>query len=518
MQQRAQMPSARTGPQSRPRSFATFAVGLGLLQGLGACMLNDRLDPALEVPKNYRTAHLASEAAVPPLEWWRGFRSAELADLMDQALAANFDIAAAVARIVQADAQARIAGAALLPSINATASAQRSKSSRAAFGGTSGASGGGSGGSGGSSAGGAVGGGGARTLYTVALNASYQLDFWGRVRALIRAADYSALASRFDREVVALTTLVSVADTYFLVLEGQDRLRVARENLASSERILKLIQDRFNNGTASALEVAQQGSLTAIVRASIPPLVEQIQQNTATLALLVGRAPENLAVRGGSLYRLNIPRVSPGLPSELLTQRPDIREAELKLASADANVYAARAAFLPSIQLTGQGGFESAALRTLFGPSAVFYTLAASLTQPIFQGGLLLGQLDLQKGAREELLQDYRKTVISAFTDVERALVAVQQTTRQEALQRQAVAESRKAFELSEERLRAGTIDLTTVLQAEQTFFQQEDALALVRFARLQAIVSLFQALGGGWFLDREPIARPLDVGPNSKS
>src|SRR5229473_3175374 len=453
MQQRAQTPSARAGPQSRARSFATLAVGFGLLQGLGACVLNDRLDPALEVPKNYRAPHLRSEAALPPLEWWRGFRSAELTDLMEQASAANFDIAAAVARIVQADAQARIAGAALLPSINATASAQRSKSSQAVFGGTSGASGGSSGGS---SVGG--GGGGARTLYTAALNASYQLDFWGKVRAQIRAADYSALASRFDREVVALSTLVTVADTYFLVLEGQDRLRVARENLTSSERILKLIQDRFNNGTASALEVAQQASLTAIVRASIPPLVEQVQQNTATLA------------------------------------------------------------FLPSIQLTGQAGFESAALRTLFGPGAVFYTVAASLTQPIFQGGLLLGQLDLQKGAREELLQDYRKAVISAFTDVERALVAVQQTTRQEALQRQAVVESRRAFELSEERLRAGTIDLTTVLQAEQTFFQQEDTLAQVRFARLQAIVSLFQALGGGWFLDREPVVRPLDVGPNSKS
>jgi len=379
---------------------------------------------------------------------------------------------------------------------------------------------------GGASAGGgssgAVSGGSARSLerslYTVALNASYQLDFWGKVRAQIRAADYSALASRFDREVVALSTLVSVADTYFLVLEGQDRLNVARENLASSERILKLIQDRFNNGTASALELAQQASLTAIVRASIPPLIEQIEQNKATLALLVGSAPENLAVRGGSMYRLGIPRVSPGLPSELLTQRPDIREAELKLASADANVYAARAAFLPSIQLTGQGGFESAALRTLFGPSALFYTVAATLTQPIFQGGLLLGQLDLQKGMREELLQDYRKAVISAFTDVERALVAVQQTSRQEVLQRQAVAEARKAFQLSEERLRAGTIDLTTVIQTEQTLFQQQDALAQVRFARLQAIVSLFQALGGGWFLDREPLARPVDAGPNPKT
>src|SRR5260370_9497359 len=191
MQQRAQMPSARADPQSRPGALATLAVGFGLLQGLGACVLTDRLDPALEVPKNYRAAHLASEAALPPLEWWRGFRSAELADLMDQALAANCDSAAAVAGIVQADAQARSAGAALLPSINATASAQRSKSSRAAFGGTSGASGGGSGGS---SAGGAVGGGGARTLYTVALNASYQLAFWGPVRPPIPPADSSAPA------------------------------------------------------------------------------------------------------------------------------------------------------------------------------------------------------------------------------------------------------------------------------------------------------------------------------------
>jgi outer membrane protein, multidrug efflux system len=513
MQQRAQMPSARTSPQSRPRSFTTLVAGFGLLHGLGACVLNDRLDAALEVPKNYRARHVTSEAAVPPLEWWRGFRSAELTDLMEQSVAANFDIAAAVARIVQADAQARITGAALLPTLNGTASAEHSKGSSAVL------STGSAAGTGGSASGGRTSGGGSqRTIYTAALNATYQLDFWGRVRALIRAADYSSLASRFDREVVALSTLVSVANTYFLVLEGQDRLRVARENLTSSERILKLIQDRFNQGTASSLDVAQQASLTAIVRASIPPLIEQVEQNKATLALLVGRAPENLGVRGGSMYRLGIPRVSPGLPSELLTQRPDVREAELKLASADANVYAARAAFLPNIQLTGQGGVESAALRTLFGPGAVFYSVAASLTQPIFQGGLLLGQLDLQKGAREELLQDYRKAVISAFTDVERALVAVQQTTRQEALQRQAVAESRRAFELSEERLRAGTIDLTVVLQTEQTLFTQEDALAQVRLARLQAIVALFQALGGGWFLDREPLVGPIDSRPNSKS
>lgn len=445
-------------------------------------MTADRLDPMLDVPKSFRAAHRDPGASLPPLDWWRSFRSGELSDLMEQAQAANLDIAVAVARIVQADAQARIAGSALLPTISGTASDTRSRASSAL---------------------GSGGGGGDRTVYAAALNASYVLDFWGRNRALTRAAEEVAVASRFDREVVTLTALVAVANTYFLVLEGQDRLRVARENLASTERILKIIQDRFDNGTAAALDVAQQASLAAIQRASIPPLVNQIEQNKATLGLLVGRSPEHITIRGGSMYRLAVPQVSPGLPSRLLAQRPDIREAEARLAGADANVEAARAAFFPTIELTAQGGFQSAALRSLFGPAAFFYTAAASLTQPIFDGGLLLGQLDLQRGTREELLQIYRKAVISAFTDVEKALVAVQQLARQEQLQREAVRQARRAFELSEERLRAGTIDLTTLLQTQQTLFQQEDALAQVRFARLQAVVSLFQALGGGWQLDR---------------
>jgi outer membrane protein, multidrug efflux system len=188
----------------------------------------------------------------------------------------------------------------------------------------------------------------------------------------------------------------------------------------------------------------------------------------------------------------------------LLTQRPDVREAEIKLAGADANVEAARAAFFPTIQLTGQGGFSSAMLRNLLVPSSGFYTAAASVTQPIFDGGTLLGQLDQQKGIREELLAVYRKAVISAFTDVEKALAGVQQLAIQEMLQRRAVAEARKAFNLSEEKFRAGTLDLTTLIQIQQTLFTQEDLLAQVRFNRLFAIVTLYQALGGGWILDTE--------------
>ena len=489
----------RVLPSGRLHPLAAFALSVALVPALAGCILtSDKLDPALDVPGKYTRAKGDPESALPPIAWWRGFRSAELTDLMEQAQTSNLDIAAAIARIVQADALARQAGAALLPNLTASGSDTRSRPSANtttnAISVTD------------------------RTLYSTSLSASYVLDFWGRNRALLRAAEDTASASRFDREVVALTTLVSVADAYFLVLEAQDRIRISNQNIAAAERILKVIQDRFAQGGAaplgasvgasgsgSALDVAQQSSLVAIARAQIPPLVQQMEQNRAALALLIGRSPEHVHVRGGSLYRLATPRVTPGLPSQLLTQRPDVREAEIRLAGADANVEAARAAFFPTIQLTGTGGFSSAMLRNLLVPSSGFYTAAASATQPIFDGGTLLGQLDQQKGIREELLANYRKAVISAFTDVEKALAAVQQLAIQEMLQRQAVAEARKAFDLSEEKFRAGTLDLTTLIQVQQTYFTQEDLLAQVRFNRLFSIVTLYQALGGGWLLDTEP-------------
>ena len=485
------MVNVRRVPASDRRwSLAAFVVAAGLAPALAGCILTaDKLDPALDVPERYKEAPGKPHAALPALEWWRSFRSTELTDLVEQAQVANLDIAAAVARIVQADALSRVAGAPLLPTVNANASDTRSRPSAVT----------------GTNAIAVI----DRTLYSVSLSASYEIDFWGKNRAALRAAEYSALGSRFDREVVALTALVTVANTYFTVLGAQDRLRIANENVASASRILSLIRDRFNAGTASALDLAQQETLVLVQRATIPPLIEQIRQNMAMLALLAGRAPEHMSVRGGSLERLAFPRVTPGLPSELLTQRPDIREAEARLAGSDANVEAARAAFYPSIQLTGQGGSQSAALHALFGSGAFFYSIAVSATQPIFDGGRLLGQLDQQKGVRDELLQNYRKSVISAFTDVEKALVAVQQTTVQERLQRQAVDSSRRAFELAEERLRAGTVDLTTVLTTQQTLFQQQDTLAQVRLARFLAMVSLYQALGGGWLPPREARATP---------
>jgi len=476
------------GTKAGMRPFYTMMQGFCLMVPLslplGGCLLTDKPEPGLDIPQAYDRASrnpAIAEAALPPLDWWHGFRSPELNDVIEQARSANLDIAAAVARIVQADAQSRVAGSALLPTVDLNSSATRSRASKT---------------TGGSST---TTGGSEINNLSASLSASYEIDFWGKNRSALRAAEELAVASRYDREVVGLTTVVATANAYFQVLAAQDRLQVARDNLTAADRVLKLIQQRVNAGTASALDTAQQESLVYTQQAAIPPLEQTVTQNRNALALLMARSPESVRIRGGSLKSIAYPRVTPGLPSELLAQRPDIREAEANLAAANANVENARAQMLPSITLTGEGGYQSAILKTLLRPESAFYTATAGLTQPIFDGLKLQGNLDAQKGRQDELLQNYRKTVISGFVDVENALDAIRQTALRERLQSQVVTSSRRAFELSEQRLNQGTIDLVTVLQTQQTLFQALDLLVQARLAHVQAIVSLYQALGGGW-------------------
>jgi outer membrane protein, multidrug efflux system len=459
---------------------------------LSGCILGtEKPELAVDIPAVYRNAGLKPYAALPTYEWWRGFRSRELTAMILEAQQANLDIAAAVGRILQADAQARLAGAPLLPNMDLNADASRTRASRTS----------------GSAANINTGGRSERVSYSTSLSASYEIDFWGKNRALLRAAEENAVASRFNREVVHLSTIASVANAYFQALSAQDLLRVARSNETSASRILGLIQQRSQAGTASELDTAQQESVVATQRAAIPPLEQQLRQTTYALAVLLGRPPEFFNLRGGSMNQIAIPRVTPGLPSDVLTQRPDIRQAEALLAGANADVESARAAFFPSISLTGEGGYQSAALRTLFRPESIFYNVAAGLTQPIFDGGRLLGDYDLRRGRQEELLQLYRKTIIQAFADVESALVAVQQSARRERLQGEVVSASRRAFQISETRMREGTIDLVTLLNTQQALFQAEDAAAQARLAHLQAVVSLYQALGGSWIADPSAVS-----------
>jgi len=465
---------------------ARWLMALCVVASSAGCVLTQDIpDPALDVPgvyqpQGYGAARPTNPDAPPALDWWRGFRSPELTQLMEEAQKVNLDIAAAVARLVQADAQARITGAALLPSLSGGGSEAYSRTS-------------------GSSASGLSIGGREVVNYSASLSASYQLDFWGQNRDALQAAEEIATADRFDRDTVALTTLTSVANAYFQVLASQDRIRTSQQNIASATRILNAIKDRFKAGTGTDLDVAQEESVLANLKASVPPLRQILSQNINALAVLVSRPPESVHVNGGSLDHIASPRVTPGLPSEILTQRPDIRRQEAQLASATANVGSARAQFFPSIQLTGQGGYQSSALVSLFQPHAAFFSLVGGLTQPIFDGGKILGNFEQTKARQDELLQTYRKTVVQSFSDVDNALVSIRETTARLRLQREVVAASRRAFQLSEQQLRAGTADIVTVLNTQLTLFTAEDFLWQAQLARLLAVVSLYQALGGGW-------------------
>jgi multidrug efflux system outer membrane protein len=459
---------------------AIAAVSIAALSS--SCVLTGDLpNLSFDVPQRYNAAELLNpDGETPTLDWWRGFRWNELTQLMEEAQTVNLDIASAVSRIRQADAQARIAGAPLLPNISGTGSRAHSLAS-------------------GSSSSGLSSGRREAVSYQASLSASYELDFWSKNRDAAQAAEETVVASRFDRDVVALTTLASTANAYFQVLSSQDRLRVAESNIAGAQRILDAIKQRLNAGTGTDLDVAQQESVLANQRALVPPLRQTLQQNINALATLVSRRPESIKVKGGTLDRIAIPRVSPSLPSELLKQRPDIRRQEAQLAAATANIGNARAQFFPSIQLTGQGGYQSSALSTLFQPQAAFFNLVGSATQPIFDGGRILGNFEFAKARQDELLQTYRKTVVQAFADVDNALTNARETTIKLRLQRAVAAASRRAFQLAGDQLRAGTTDVVTVMNVQTTLFQAEDSLVQAQLARLQAIISLYQALGGGW-------------------
>jgi outer membrane protein, multidrug efflux system len=417
----------------------------------------------------------AGAAIWPAAGWWHAFGSARLDQLISQAQASNDDLAGAMARIQEADAQLRIAGAPLLPSVDLGATATRERAS--------------------------VPGQGIQVFndFNPMLTASYELDFWGKNRAARDAARALAVASRYDRETVALTVISSVATTYLQALELRERIEVAEQNLANGEKILKGLSFQQRVGTATGLDVAQQETAVALLRAAIPPLREQLRQTVYALAVLIGETPESVDVTEGTLNDLTVPQVVAGLPSQLLARRPDVAEAEQQLISANADITVARAQLFPSIDLTVTGGYESAVLSSLVNPANRVWAVSAGLTQPIFHGGALRGQLAYSKARYTELLTTYHKTVLTALSNVESALVAAGQTADQETRQSDAVAKAQRAYEFAQAQMAAGTINVLTVLNTENALFSAKDTLVQVQYSHLQALVDLYTAIGGGW-------------------
>ena len=474
-----------------PKPFSSLALALLLLAG---CAVGPAYQaPLTEVPAAYR-AGTETGGTWPAAEWWRGFASPELDALIADARTNSPDIQAALARIRQADAQLRLAGASFWPTVGLSADAQWARSPQSRRSGTQLVP---------------TGRYSESRSYGIGPSIAWEADLWGRLAAGRDAAASAALATRFDERSIALSVVTAVASTWFQALALQDRIDVATRNLADAEQVLAAVSARAQVGTASQLDVAQQGALVAGVRARIPGLRSQLEQQVNALGVLTGRTPAALTVRPGTLANLALPPVASGLPSELLARRPDIAAAEADLRGANANIRAARAAFFPSVSLSGSAGFQNIALATLFGPGSLAVSALASVSQTIFDGGTSSANLERNRGRYDELLATYRRVVIEAFTDVEDGVQAWRYTSEQEALTRIAVATSQRAADIARAQLLAGTIDLIAVLNAQNTLFSNLDTLAQVRLARFQALLSLYKALGGGWSAAELAVAMP---------
>ncbi len=441
--------------------------------------------PELQVPDMALPAAWgeAQDAALPaPAAWWTLFQSAELDRLEQAALAANHDLKAAIARIEQAEAQLKVAGAPTLPSLSAggagsnkmTHGASTTSGTRTSKSATT-----------------------ARSFQGSA-TASYEVDFWGKTAAAIQAADSSLRASRFDRDTVALTLTANVATTWLQAMALGDRVAVARRNLELARQTLNLAERQAEFGKTSQLDAAQQRATVAAIEAKLPALELQYRQSVNALAILTGLAPSQLALTARTLDGLPAPAVAAGLPSDLLRRRPDIAKAEADLEAANANIGVARAALYPSLTLTAEGGYANPYLISLLDAHNTFWTLGSSIAATLFDNGKLRGTVELNEAKLREAAESYQSTVLTALKEVEDQLAALRWLAVQEEAQSRAVAAAREAQRLSDVRYREGAEEYLTVLEAQRTLLDAEDSAVQVRLSRLSASVGLVKALGGG--------------------
>ncbi len=447
---------------------------------LAACSTAKPPEPKPSVPLHWQAPNAVNAAAMHS-EWWRQFGSQQLGQLIASAERDSHDLAAAQARVRQARATSTIAGAPLWPELKGGFTAGRERLMH---------------------------GDGYSQLdsdrydrdvdsYTGSLSASYELDFWGGRAAARDSAELSRQASEYELATVRLTLLSGVASSYLQTLALAEQAHIAEQNLANAEKVLSLIEQRFQAGAATQLELAQQRSLVANQQRQLPLLRQQAMEARIALALLIGQPVKRLQLGTETFSQLHWPSIDAGLPSQLLSRRPDIASAEARLAAANADVTVARAAMLPSLTLTATLGTGADKLHDVL--QNPFYTVASGLTAPIFNAGKLAAARDLSQARQEELLHSYRGAIDNALADVEKALTAIAGLDRQRHWQDQERQHAQRAFELAQNRYQSGAETLLSVLETQRVLYRaQEDGVQL-RLARMQAAIALYKALGGGW-------------------
>ncbi len=442
---------------------------------LAACSVGSEYQrPALDLPTQWsveQSAEQAEAAAINP-DWWSNFNSIPLDLFVAEALANNNDVRAAISRIEQSRAALKIAGADLLPSAAATAGASRTRTDVEAV----------------------------KPRYGSSLSAgagiSYELDLFGANRAGVDAAAAGLDGTRYDMEALRLIVAGDVAQGYLSVITLQERVRIATANLDKANDILRIVQARYDAGATSALDVTQQKSNVASRKAARAALELQLEQAENALAVLIGRAPQDFDVAYERLQGLTIPDITPIMPATLLERRPDIRSAEADLVAANADITAARAAFFPSIGLNLNSSVAAAG----FGdPVTTVLALASSLSTPIFQGGRLEGGVERTSARQSELIETYKKAILTSFQDVENALSAARVADERAQYLATARTESEKAYTMSKELYDAGSIDFQALLDTQTSLLNAQDSYIQARLDRFSAAIDLYKALGGGW-------------------
>lgn len=434
----------------------------------------------------------------PPADyqaWWTFFNDSELNSLVDRAVKNNPDITAAIARVMEARAQRGVVASGLFPEIDATGSYTYSRFSSNI--------------PGLSAISGAFNGSGSAPgapnltygLWQAGLDASWEIDVFGGTRRAVEAANYNLQASVEDLRDVQISLLAEVAVDYIELRGAQFQLDIAQHNLASQQQTLALTRSRAEGGLIPYLDVAQQEAQVATTAATIPSLETEIRQSIHHLSTLLGTDPGALSAELSAAGPIPVgpTSVPPGIPSELLRRRPDVRRAERQLAAATATIGVATADLFPKFSVTGALGTESGTFKQLFDYSSRFYNIAPGITWDIFDAGKVSSNIKVMNARQAEALAAYRKVVLQSMSDVDDALVACnREQVRLQAL-RDAVTANERSVELSTELFEKGSTDFLSVLDAQRDLFAAQNAMAQSEQQVSADFVALYKALGGGW-------------------
>ncbi|HET9375592.1 MAG TPA: efflux transporter outer membrane subunit [Chthoniobacterales bacterium] len=436
--------------------------------------------PVVQTPTAYRDLSenpqlQAQAASYADLPWWQVFQDPQLQDLIRTALKQNYDLQLATERINAARARLAITRSSLFPQVAAGGTFTGGKESnfQTRF-----------------------------NFLTLAADATFQLDFFGRLRRATEAARAELLATQAARQTVILTLVSDVASDYFSLLQLDLQLQITQNTINSQTESVKLTKFRVDHGVATKLDVLQAQQTLDTANATVPDLERQIAQEEDAISILLGDYPHDVT-RGLPLVdQLLPPAVPPGLPSSLLERRPDIREAEQNLIAANAEIGVAKAQFFPQIELTGSGGGafgRSSTFSSLMPSQLGIWSYGAQVTQPIYTGGTLKGNLHLAESQYRQLFIAYRQAIQQAFGDVSDSLIGYEKLHQVRVRQEDTVADLQESVRLSNMRYKGGTTTFLEVLDGQRALFSAELTLAQARGNEYQSLVQLYRALGGGW-------------------